>query len=47
MITREEALAKFNLAKKRKKAAIDEIVPKMQAEYEKRTGLKANYVFVM
>ena len=46
-MTREEAMAKFNLARKKKNDMIDTIVPQMKEKYEKRTGLKANYVFVM
>lgn len=46
-ITKEEAMAKFMMAKERKKLRIAELEKQMKAEYEERTGLKANYFFAM
>lgn len=45
--TREEAMARFMAAKAKKKARIAELEVKMKDEYEKETGLKANYFFAL
>lgn len=46
-LTREEAMSRFMAAKARKKAIIAEMEIEMKAEYEKKTGLKANYFSAM
>lgn len=45
--TREEAMARFMAAKAKKKARIAELEVKMKDEYERETGLKANYFFAL
>lgn len=45
--TREEILAKLEEAKAKKKAVAEELVQDMKDQYEKQTGKKANYVFVL
>ncbi len=45
--TREEILLKIEEAKRRKKTIAEELIQDMKAEYEKTTGKKANYTFVL
>ncbi|MGI6231630.1 MAG: hypothetical protein ACOYJF_02120 [Prevotella sp.] len=44
---REEALARVNAAKRRKREIAAELEKEMKAQYEKETGKKANYFFVL
>ncbi len=44
---REEALARVNAAKKRKREIAAELEKEMKTQYEKETGKKANYFFVL
>lgn len=44
---REEARAKINLAKQRKREMVDKIEKRLKEAYEKETGLSANYTFTM
>lgn len=46
-MTKEEAMARFMAAKERKRMRIAELEKQMREEYEKRTGLKANYFFAL
>lgn len=46
-ITRETAMAKFMLAKKRKQEMVEKVEQHLKETYEAETGKKANYVFSM
>lgn len=46
-MTKEQAMEKFMLAKKRKQECIDTLEKKMKEDYESKTGLQANYFFAM
>jgi len=46
-MTKELAMAKLALAKKRKGEVVARIEKHLVDSYEKETGLKANYVFTM
>lgn len=46
-MTREEAMRRFMLAKQRKAEILAKLEKEMKEEYEKTTGLKANYFFAM
>lgn len=47
ILEREEALARVNAAKKRKREIAAELEKEMKTQYEKETGKKANYFFVL
>ena len=42
-ITKETAMARFMASKKKKQDYIKQLEKRMKAEYEKATGLQANY----
>lgn len=42
-ITKETAMARFMASKKKKQNYIKQLEKRMKAEYEKATGLQANY----
>lgn len=42
-ITKETAMARFMASKKKKQDYIKQLEKRMKAEYEKSTGLQANY----
>lgn len=46
-LTREVAMQRFMLAKKRKQEMVATIKTQLTATYEKETGLKADYFFTM
>jgi hypothetical protein len=46
-MNRDELLARLKASKARKAAHVAEIVAEMKEKYEKETGKKANYVFVL
>jgi len=46
-ITREVAMARFMAAKRKKQEYIKQLEAEMRAEYEKRTGRKANHFEVL
>ena len=46
-MTREEAMARFMAAKKKKRECVSRLEEKMKVAYEKRTGKPANYTFVL
>ena len=46
-MTREQAMEKFMLAKKKKQERIETLAQKMKEDYESKTGLQANYFFAM
>lgn len=46
-MTREQAMERFMLAKKKKQECIAALEKKMKEEYETKTGLPANYFFAM
>lgn len=46
-MTKEEAMQRFMLAKKRKAEMLAKIEPELREKYEKATGLKGNYFFAM
>lgn len=46
-ITREQALARFQRAKLRKRECIDKLEKTMKVAYEKRTGKTADYFFAL
>lgn len=43
----EEAMASVNTAKQHKREIAAELEKEMKAQYEKETGLKANYFFIL
>lgn len=43
----EQTMARFMAAKRKKQEVISRLEQTMKEEYEKRTGLKANYFFAM
>ena len=47
ILTREEALARFTAARNKKRECVERIEKRMKASYEKQTGMKANYTFVL
>ena len=47
ILEREEALARVNAAKKLKREIAAELEKEMKTQYEKETGKKANYFFVL
>jgi hypothetical protein len=47
MTTREEALMRFQKARQKKRDCIARLEKSMKAEYEKRTGKKAEYFFAL
>ena len=46
-MTKEQAMEKFMLAKKKKQERIETLAKKMKEDYESKTGLQANYFFAM
>jgi hypothetical protein len=46
-MTREQAMEKFMLAKRKKQERIETLAQKMKEDYESKTGLQANYFFAM
>lgn len=46
-MTKESAMQKFMLAKKRKEEMVATIKEQLTSTYERETGLKANYFFSM
>ncbi len=44
---REEVLARFKEAKRRKHEIVSEMEKTMKEQYERETGKKANYFFVL
>lgn len=46
-MTKEQAMAQFMLAPKRKQKYIDTLEKKMKEYYESKTGLQVNYFFAM
>ena len=44
---REEAISRFMASKARKQQRINHLVDVMKKEYEQRTGLSADYIFVL
>ncbi|MDE5549793.1 MAG: hypothetical protein K2H04_07345 [Bacteroidaceae bacterium] len=46
-MTREEALQRFKQAKERKRITVEKLEQHMKEKYERETGQKANYFFVM
>lgn len=46
-ITKEEALARFQQAKQRKRERVAKLEKDMKAAYEKKTGKTADYFFAL
>ena len=46
-MTREEAMTRFMVAKKKKRLCVARLEEKMKQTYEQRTGKPANYTFVL
>ncbi len=46
-VTRDTAMARFMAAKRKKQAYVKRLEEEMKAEYERRTGKKANYFEVL
>ena len=47
MTTKEEALARFQQARQKKRDCIARLEKSMKADYEKRTGKTSNYFFAL
>ena len=47
MTTKEEALARFQQARQKKRDCIARLEKSMKADYEKRTGKTPNYFFAL
>ena len=46
-MTKEEALARFQRAKERKRECVAKLEKDMKATYEKKTGKSADYFFAL